>query len=91
MASYLGDDQLAIQFERLAGQWVNAFAPDDGLLLDSTYYEGGRWNYSFRVLHDMKARIDLAGGEATFIELLDRFFGYGADPVKQLAERSEHG
>jgi putative alpha-1,2-mannosidase len=85
VASYVGDNQLAIQFERLAGQWVNAFA-SDGLLLDSTYYEGGRWNYSFRVLHDMKARIDLAGGEATFIEMLDRFFGYGADPVKQLAE-----
>ena len=60
--------------------------PTTGLLLDSTYYEGGRWNYSFRLLHDMEARIDLAGGEAAFIELLDQFFGYGADPVKQLAE-----
>ena len=86
MASYVGDNQLAEQFERLAGQWVNAFAPD-GLLLDSTYYEGGRWNYSFRLLHDMQARIELAGGEGAFIELLDQFFGYGADPVKQLGER----
>jgi putative alpha-1,2-mannosidase len=39
------------------------------------------------LLHDMWARIDLAGGEDAFIELLDRFFGYGADPVKQLGER----
>ena len=38
-----------------------------------------------------KARIELAGGEAAFIELLDRFFGYGADPVKQLGRTSEHG
>jgi putative alpha-1,2-mannosidase len=35
----------------------------------------------------MKARIDLAGGEGAFIDLLDRFFGFGADPVKQLGER----
>ena len=87
VAHYVGDNQLAEQFERLAGQWINAFNPDDGLLHDSTYYEGGKWNYSFRVLHDMQARIVLAGGENRFVELLDRFFGYGADAVKQLGER----
>jgi putative alpha-1,2-mannosidase len=87
VAHYVGDKQLATQFERLASQWANAFNRDDGLLLNSTYYEGSRWNYSFRLLHDMKARIDLAGGEAAFIALLDRFFGFGAEPVKQLGER----
>ena len=71
----------------LAGQWVNAFDSGDGLLLDSTYYEGGKWNYSFRVLHDMQARIDLAGGDAAVHRAAGQFFGYGADPVKQLAER----
>jgi putative alpha-1,2-mannosidase len=35
----------------------------------------------------MKTRIALAGGEGPFIELLDQFFGYHADPVKQLGER----
>jgi putative alpha-1,2-mannosidase len=73
VAHYVGDKQLATQFERVAGQWVNAFNRNDGLLLDSTYYEGGKWSYSFRLLHDMKAGIDLAGGEDTFIDLLDRF------------------
>jgi putative alpha-1,2-mannosidase len=86
VARYVGDNQLAAQFEGLASQWVNAFNPVDGLLVDSTYYEGGKWNYSFRVLHDMQARIGLAGGEDRFIGLLDRFFGYGADAVKQLGE-----
>ena len=42
---------------------MNAFDPATGLLVDSTYYEGGRWNYSFRLLHDMPARIELAGGD----------------------------
>jgi putative alpha-1,2-mannosidase len=86
VALYVGDNQLATQFKRLAGQWANAFNGDDGLLHDSSYYEGGKWNYSFRLLHDMQARIDLAGGDGAFVELLDRFFGYGAEAVKQVGE-----
>jgi len=87
VARHVGDRQLAAQCDALATRWVNAFQPDTGLLVDSSYYEGGRWNYSFRVLHDMAARIDLAGGEDAFLELLDGFFGYGAEPVRQVGER----
>jgi putative alpha-1,2-mannosidase len=83
IAHQVGDRQLVAQFAPLADRWRNAFDPATGLLRDSTFYEGGRWNYSFRLLHDMAARIDLAGGDAAFVALLDRFFGYGADPVKQ--------
>ena len=36
---------------------------DRACCTDSTFYEGGRWNYSFRLVHDMAARIDLAGGD----------------------------
>ena len=83
VAQHLGDRALVEQFAPLAGRWVNAFDPADGLLKDSTYYEGGKWNYSFRLLHDMAARIDLAGGDDAFVGLLDRFFGFGADAVTQ--------
>lgn len=82
VAARVGDLALVEQFRPLAARWRNAFG-DDGLLVDSTYYEGGRWNYSFRLLHDMAARIDLAGGDDAFVALLDRFFGYGAEPVVQ--------
>jgi len=87
VARIVGDTELAEQFEHLATRWVNAFDPATGLLIDSTYYEGGRWNYSFRIAHDMQARIELAGGDDRFGSLLDSFFGYGADPVKQVGER----
>jgi putative alpha-1,2-mannosidase len=87
VARYVGDHALAEQFEELATRWVNAFDPDTGLLVDSAYYEGGKWNYSFRILHDMQARIELAGGDEPFVRMLDSFFGYGADPVKQVGER----
>jgi putative alpha-1,2-mannosidase len=84
VARRVGDHDLAMQYEQFAERWVNAFDPATGLLVDSTYYEGGRWNYSFRITHDMRARIDLAGGEERFVALLDAFFGYDAAPVSQL-------
>ncbi len=84
VARAVDDPVLAEQLDTLAGRWSNAFDATTGLLIDSTFYEGGRWNYSFRLLHDMAARIELAGGESRFVELLDRFFGFGAAPVKQL-------
>ena len=87
VARYVGDAALGEQLEELATRWVNAFDTDSGLLVDSAYYEGGRWNYSFRILHDMQARIELAGGDERFLAMLDRFFGYGADPVVQVGEQ----
>ena len=42
-----------------------------GLLVDSAYYEGGKWNYSFRLLPDMDSRIQLAGGDDRFLDKLD--------------------
>ena len=83
VARALNDHRLADDLERRSRDWVNAFDPATGLLRDSEFYEGGKWNYSFRLLHDMAARIGLAGGDAAFIDRLDHFFGYGADPVKQ--------
>ncbi len=84
VARKLEDQKLAEQLEALATGWINAFDPETGLLVDSTFYEGGRWNYSFRLLHDMAVRVELAGGEDAFVSLLDEFFGFGASPVKQL-------
>lgn len=69
-----------------AARWKNVYAPTTGILGPSDYYEGGPWNYSFRLLHDMGARIALHGGDAPFARDLERFFGYGAAPVRQPAD-----
>ena len=89
VSRHLGDEALAGQLDALAAGWSNAFDPSTGLLVDSTFYEGGRWNYSFRIMHDMAARVSLAGGPQRFTALLDEFFGYDADPVKQPGERPD--
>ena len=81
VAEYLGDTTLVSQFTELAARWPNAFDPELGLLKDSTFYEGSRHNYSFRLTHDMPGRIALSGGPERYIEQLDAFFGYGAEPV----------
>jgi putative alpha-1,2-mannosidase len=89
VARSLNDRRLADQLTARSHQWVNAFDPGTGLLRDSEFYEGGKWNYSFRLLHDMATRIALAGGDRAFLRMLDRFFGYGADPVKQPGRRPQ--
>nr|WP_269746701.1 glycoside hydrolase domain-containing protein [Catenuloplanes japonicus] len=83
VARALNDRRLAEDLEERSRGWRNAFDPETGLLRDSEFYEGGKWNYSFRLLHDMRARIALAGGDTAFTRILDQFFGYGADPVTQ--------
>ncbi|MEM1209825.1 MAG: GH92 family glycosyl hydrolase [Planctomycetota bacterium] len=84
VAKHIGDDLLFEQMMDKAGGWKNAFNAETGLLQPSTFYEGGKWNYSFRLLHDMPGRIALSGGARPFVEQLDRFFGFGSHPVVQV-------
>lgn len=90
MAKRLGDQVIYDRSIPHAYHWVNAFDPDTGLLAaDSDYYEGEHWNYSFRFLHDMVGRINLAGGEERFVELLDLFFGFRDPEPGQTVDRFE--
>ena len=83
LARALGEPALAAEMAELAGRWRNVYDPATGRLGESDYYEGGAWNYSFRLLHDMAARIALYPSEQAFVDELDRFFGYGQPPVRQ--------
>jgi putative alpha-1,2-mannosidase len=87
IARALGDKRLADDLEARSRLWVNAFDSSTGLLRDSEFYEGGKWNYSFRLLHDMRARIAMTGGDDAFIAMLDAFFGFGAAAVTQPGRR----
>ncbi|MBT4886640.1 MAG: glycoside hydrolase, partial [Planctomycetaceae bacterium] len=82
IAREVGDTAASGQMLEYATQWKNAF-DQSGVLRESTYYEGSRYNYSFRLLHDMASRIKLAGGDASFVKILDTFFGYDAAAVQQ--------
>jgi putative alpha-1,2-mannosidase len=83
VAKAVGDGALIEEFEPLAARWVNAYDPETGLLKESTYYEGTKYNYSFRLQHDMAGRIALSGGDDAFVAQLDTFFGFGAAAVTQ--------
>lgn len=77
MAREMGETAAAEKLERVAALWVNVIDPETGLLRDGErFYEGTKWNYSFRLMHDMAARMEMAGGKDRFAALADRFFGF---------------
>ena len=77
MAEKTGDGEKAARFREVAACWRKVFDENTGLLLDGErFYEGNKWNYSFRLLHDMDTRMALAGGKEGFTSLADRFFGF---------------
>ena len=84
----MGDSETTDKLNKLAKQWKNVYDPDTAKLGSSKYYEGGPWNYSFRLLHDMAGRIGLYKSEEDFIADLDKFFGYGQPPVEQPSKDS---
>ena len=84
LAAELGDTETESFLRPFGRLWETACDEKTGLLkVDSSYYEGTLYNYSFRQMADMDARIALAGGKERFVSLLDRFFGYGAPETVQ--------
>ena len=69
---------------RIAENWKNAYSEDALMAEKSPYYEGDRYTYSFRIQKNMEDRVALAGGKKKFLGMLDNFFGFGKDSVKQL-------
>ena len=81
-----GDSELRARLLALNKCWKNAFS-DDGIMSEnSRYYEGDRYNYSFRLQGNMDERVELCGGRERFAELLDDFFGYDSESVTQLRD-----
>ncbi|MBN1640335.1 MAG: glycoside hydrolase family 92 protein [Anaerolineae bacterium] len=83
LARGLGERIRHGEMMELSTRWRSAYDPATGRLIEAQYYEGGLWNYSFRLLHDMASRIALYPDERAFTQDLDRFFGYGQPPVVQ--------
>ena len=83
IARELGAVGLAEKFGRLSEGWQRAFGKDGLMSEKSPYYEGDRYNYSFRLMRNMEERIALMGREK-FVEALDGFFGYTRSAVEQV-------
>ncbi len=72
----------------LASNWVKAYDENSGLMSEnSIYYEGDHYTYSFRIHKYMPERIALAGGKEQFTKLLDEFFGFGKESLKQITHQ----
>ncbi len=87
IAKMIGNDKLAEIFGEYKDIWKDAYDAETGLLSEkSPYYEGDKWNYSFRLLRDMEERIKISGGKDNMLKQLDYFFGYTRKAVEQLSE-----
>lgn len=84
LAEKRGDLAFAGRLKKLAENYKNVFDFETGLLTDdSPYYEGNKWNYSFRPSRYFPERVALSGGNERVMKLLDTFFGFGEPPVVQ--------
>ena len=91
LAEEAGETEIAARLAPFAALWKTAYDPETGLLSsDSRFYEGTLYNYSFRPCAFMEERIALCGGPEGFVRALDRFFGYGAPPVRQPVVPGDH-
>lgn len=84
LAREAGDETFALRLDALTENYKNVYDFESGLLTDaSPYYEGDKWNYSFRLSRFFPERTELSGGTERIKELLDIFFGYGDEPIVQ--------
>lgn len=59
-----------------SGDWVDPFDPTDTGDFNG-FVEASSWIFTFFVPHDVHGLVDLMGGEAAFIAMLDRYFDDG--------------
>jgi len=78
MAKRLGHEADAALLMEHHARLKDAFGADGMMRADSDYYEGNRYNYSFRTLASKEERVALAGadGEKKLHDEALRFFGY---------------
>ncbi len=84
VADITEDKELKAYLEKLAQNWKNAYDADGIMSEKSPYYEGDRYTYSFRLQKNIDERIAFAGGRERFIALLDDFFGFNKESLKQI-------
>lgn len=74
LADDLGKHDMAARYRENGKNVLNAF-DESGMMRESDYYEGNKYNYSFRPLYDMESRVRIAGREKLEKEAM-RFFGF---------------
>lgn len=86
VAEKLGLEDLAREFEENSKLVWCAFTEDGIMRPTSDYYEGNRYNYSFRCMNDMPTRLSISGAERMEWEA-KRFFGF--EDAEDLTSRFE--
>ena len=84
VAKITKNESLACRLRMLGENWKKAYG-DDGFMSDNVpYYEGDKFNYSFRLQNNMEDRVALIGGKEKLAAALDAFFGINGESVRQM-------
>ena len=84
LARITKNNELSSRLLALSENWKKAYG-EDGLMSDNVpYYEGDKYNYSFRLQNNMEERVALIGGEEKLANALDTFFGFNGESVRQM-------
>jgi predicted alpha-1,2-mannosidase len=87
VAQKLGKMDVADKYLKLSGYWKEMY-DENGIIIEDrnlvetekypkqhfNFYEGNRWNYNYKIWHDMQGLIDMQGGDQSFIENLNWYF-----------------
>lgn len=76
-------EHLLMRGRKADGKFASPFSP---LKWGDAFTEGNSWHYTWSVFHDPQGLIDLMGGKATFVQMLDSVFN-----VPPLFDESYYG
>ena len=76
-------DEYSKYYGTIAEHWTEAFAEDGLLKAEYDYYEGNRYNYSFRLIEQVEERIRLGSGKEQVERELDKFFALNDSGEKE--------
>lgn len=91
VADITENEELKNKLFKISEFWKNAYGEDGLMSENSPYYEGDRFTYSFRLQSNIEERIALAGGKERYTALLDDFFGFGKESIRQITTTENPG
>ncbi len=87
VAEKQGKTDIAKKYLKLSEYWKPMY-DEEGIIIEDrnlietqkypkqhfNFYEGNRWNYNYKIWHDMQGLIDMQGGDEAFVKNLDWYF-----------------
>lgn len=85
-----GDKRAYEHWSQIAHHWRSQYRFPAGKVEPGPFYEGGAWNHSFTVWHDVEGLIEAHGGKANLLADLDCFFHLPGAVLRDIHCKTHH-